>query len=149
MIEPQPHVIGIFLLALCVMIVTYFAGGRLRVAGSVLFLSFSTILYGQLVLGLVAPSLTVLTAACDMVTLACIGWGSYEIQTAHGLACGRFGDVREPYVPCCLPHCRNWRRRNSGLFSCHKHSYGSCVFGLALHVRRSVGGQSWRRFWHS
>ncbi len=90
MIEPQPHVILIFLFALFVMMVTYFAGGRLRVAGTVLFGSFATVLYGQLVLGLVAPSLTVLSAACDMITLGCIGWVLTRATNRAGLHLAAF-----------------------------------------------------------
>lgn len=85
MIEPQAHVVMIFILAAVVMLATYGAGGRLRVAGSVLFMSFATVLYGQLVLGLVAPSLTVLTAACDMVTLGVIGWVLMKAKRRTGL----------------------------------------------------------------
>jgi hypothetical protein len=85
MTDAQPHVVAIFILAAIVVFATYAAGGRLKVAGSVLFLSFSTILYGQLVLGLVAPSLTVLTAFCDMVSLACIGWVLMKSKRRTGL----------------------------------------------------------------
>lgn len=85
MIEPQAHVVAIFILAAIVVFATYAAGGRLRVAGTVLFMSFSTVLYGQLVLGLVAPSLTVLTAACDMVTLGVIGWVLMKAKRRTGL----------------------------------------------------------------
>lgn len=85
MIEPQPHVLLIFSLAAVVMLATFVAGGRLRIGGGVLFLSFVTILYGQLVLGLVAPALTVLTAACDMVTLGCIGWVLMRAKRRGGL----------------------------------------------------------------
>jgi hypothetical protein len=85
MTDAQPHVVAIFILAAIVVFATYGAGGRLRVAGSVLFLSFSTILYGQLVLGLVAPSLTVLTAFCDMVSLGCIGWVLMKAKRRTGL----------------------------------------------------------------
>jgi hypothetical protein len=85
MTEPQTHVVAIFILAAIVVFATYAAGGRLRVAGGVLFLSFATILYGQLVLGLTAPALTVLTAACDMVTLGCIGWVLMKAKRRTGL----------------------------------------------------------------
>jgi hypothetical protein len=85
MTEPQAHVVAIFTLAAVVVFATYAAGGRLRVAGSVLFMSFATILYGQLVLGLVAPSLTVLTAFCDMVTLGVIGWVLMKAKRRTGL----------------------------------------------------------------
>ena len=85
MIEPQAHVVAIFILAAIVVFATYAVGGRLRVAGTVLFLSFSTVLYGQLVLGLVAPSLTVLTAFCDMVSLGVIGWVLMKAKRRTGL----------------------------------------------------------------
>jgi len=85
MTDAQPHVVAIFILAAIVVFATYGAGGRLRVGGGVLFLSFATILYGQLVLGLVAPALTVLTAACDMVTLGFIGWVLMKAKRRNGL----------------------------------------------------------------
>ena len=85
MIEPQAHVVVIFTLAAVVMLATFAAGGRLRIGGGVLFLSFATVLYGQLVLGLVAPALTVLTAVCDMVTLGFIGWALMKAKRRNGL----------------------------------------------------------------
>lgn len=85
MIEPQPHVIVIFSLAALVAVICQFAGGRLASAGLTLFFSFVTVLWGQLVLGLVAPSLTVLTALCDMVSLGVIGWALIKAQHRTGL----------------------------------------------------------------
>jgi hypothetical protein len=46
---------------------------------------YALIVFSQLVLGLVAPALTVLTAACDMVTLGCIGWVLMRAKRRGGL----------------------------------------------------------------
>jgi hypothetical protein len=85
MIEPQVHVVAISGLALVAAIVCFMAGRRLRLAGLVLAQSFFVVITGQLVFGMVAPALTVLTAVCDMVTLAVIGWALIKARQRAGL----------------------------------------------------------------
>ncbi len=85
MIAPQPHVVAILALAALAALAGHYAGGRHRVAASALLLSFVVVLWGQLVLGLVAPSLTVLTALCDMVSLGFIGWALIKARQRAGL----------------------------------------------------------------
>ena len=46
---------------------------------------YALIVFSQLVLGLVAPALTVLTAVCDMVTLGFIGWALMKAKRRNGL----------------------------------------------------------------
>ena len=85
MIAPQVHVVAILALATVASMACYSAGGRLKIAGLTLLGSFMVVLWGQLVLGLVAPSLTVLTAFCDMVSLGVIGWTLIKARQRTGL----------------------------------------------------------------
>ena len=73
MIDPQPHTIGLIVLAWATVLICVPASRNLARAALVLAGGFGLIVFAQLVLGWREPMLTALTSLCDLAALIMIG----------------------------------------------------------------------------